>query len=515
MWGCKIIGDSQESDVIDMPIHEEGTKLDPCILVIFGATGDLARRKLFPALYNLYRQQQLPGRFAVIGLGRKLSDESEFRDRVCHSVREFSRKVEDGACGEFLEYFKYQRFEIEDPKAYAGLKQLLEETDRALGTGGNFIFYLAVAPEQFAQIVERLSHERLAEAEIGWRRIVIEKPFGKDLESARQLNRRITRVFNEDEIYRIDHYLGKEMIQNIMIIRFANSLFEPLWNNRYIDNVQISVTEADGVGARGRYYEGAGAVRDMVQNHLMQLLTLTAMEAPVDLTTRSIRDEKVKVIRSLRRFSPDMAREFIVRGQYGPGSIDGRRVKGYREEEGVSSDSMTETFLAAKLFIDNFRWSGVPFYLRTGKRLPRSAASIVIEFKAPAGVLYFEKYGELLPNVLVIKIQPEEGVYLRFNAKELGMRDRIIPVKMDYCQNCIYPENSPEAYERLIRDVISGDSALFTRWDEVENAWAFTETITDAWKGQEVSFPNYAAGTWGPKEAEDLLRRDGKEWWSS
>ncbi len=489
--------------------------LEPCLLVIFGATGDLARRKLFPALFNLHREGQLPQGFAVIGLGRRVENEGLFRELVLASVRQFSRvtDVDKETFDEFLDLFRYRRFDIGEAGSFAGLGVAITEIEARRHTQGNRIFYLAVAPENFAPIVEQLARHGIARGSRGWRRIVIEKPFGRDRASAEQLNRRITDVFPEKDVYRIDHYLGKEMLQNIMVIRFANSLFEPVWNNRFVDNVQISVTETDGVGTRGRYYERAGALRDMLQNHLMQLLSLTAMEPPVELDNRSVRDEKVKVIRAVGWGSRESAKQYVVRGQYGPGVVKGETVVGYRAEENVPPDSETETFVSVTLFINNFRWAGVPFYLRTGKRLARRSAEIVVQFKTLPGLLYAQTFGALEPNVLAVKVQPEEGVFLQFNAKEPGTRGQVVPVKMDYCQNCLYPDNTPEAYERLIRDVILGDATLFTRWDELESAWALVDAIAEAWKEKETRFPNYEAGTWGPREADELLRRDGRQWW--
>ena len=495
-------------------------RLDPCILVIFGATGDLARRKLFPALYNLYLEGRLPERFGVVGIGRRLASEAAFRDEVCRAVKEFSRKVKIGVCGDFLESFYYQQFDLGEAAGFLRLKEFLANMDRIRETRGNRIFYLAVAPEHFGPIVDQLAASRMVAEGGGWLRIAIEKPFGHDLASARELNQRLARVFAEEEIYRIDHYLGKEMIQNLMVIRFANSLFEPLWNNRHIDNIQISINESQGVGTRGRYYEQAGALRDMFPNHLMQLVALVAMEPPVDLRTKSIRDEKVKVIRALQGLTQDAVARDVVRGQYTGGNVDGEAVRGYREEEGVSASSRTETFVAMRLFINNFRWAGVPFYLRTGKRMPERSAAVVIQFRALPGTLYFKEFGALEPNLLVLKIQPEEGVFLQFNAKELGPGGRIVPVKMNYCQNCDYPEDSPEAYERLFFDLIRGDQSIFPRWDEIEQTWAFVQPVLDAWTAAreatgegEVALPIYPAGTWGPREACDLLEREGRNWW--
>jgi glucose-6-phosphate 1-dehydrogenase len=345
-----------------------------------------------------------------------------------------------------------------------------------------------------------------------WRRVVIEKPFGRDLKSAQFLNQAITGVFSEKDTYRIDHYLGKEMLQNIMVIRFANALFEPVWNNRFIDNIQISSSETVGVENRGDYYEKSGVLRDMVQNHMLQLLTLTAMEPPVNLETESIRDEKVKVLRSLQYLTPELVRENGVRGQYGPGRIQNKEVPGYREEKRVDPKSFTETFIAMKAQVENFRWSGVPFYIRSGKRMPAKSTEVVVQFKQVPEILFFKEYGIMEPNFLVIKVQPQEGVFLSFNAKKPGTSMNIVPVQMDFCQNCLLEHDSPEAYERLLYDVMRGESTLFTRWDEVEYSWRYVDSIAEAWENEKTDFPNYAAGTWGPQKAEELIERDNKKW---
>lgn len=392
------------------------------------------------------------------------------------------------------------------------------EIEGKYGTLGNRIYYLAVAPEYFQIIVENLRLHGLAAQDNSWQRVVIEKPFGRDLVSARTLNRSITSVFGEENIYRIDHYLGKEMIQNIMVLRFANSIFEPIWNNRYIDHVQISATETVGVETRVGYYEKAGALRDMLQNHLLQALTLTAMEPPTSLDTQSVRDEKVKVLRSLSTYTPESVKYNVIRGQYGPSepgfsAKSGRHLRGYRQEEGIAPSSQVETFVALKTEINNFRWAGVPFYIRTGKRLAEKSAQIVVQFKQLPQVLYRQEYPGLDPNVLIIRIQPKEGVVFQFNAKKPGVEQGITPVGMDFCQNCDYESNSPEAYEKLLLDIIRGDSTLFTRWDEVEYSWRFVDHISEAWKQETPDFPNYSAGSWGPVEAEELLARDGRRWW--
>jgi len=487
-----------------------------CIFVIFGATGDLAQRKLFPAVYNLYLDGTLPEEFAVVAIGRRGKTTEELRKELAGYIRDFSRQgmTDPEKWDRFLRFIYYWKLDFTDHRGYHDLKVYLDSLDRVHGTAGNRIFYLAVAPEYFLPIAHHLYLARMVSNRRNWQRVVIEKPFGSDLPSARSLNEGLTQVFEEQNIYRIDHYLGKEMMQNLMVIRFANSLFEPIWNSKYIDHVQINSSETLGVMNRGNYYDKSGALRDMVQNHMLQLLTLTAMEPPYSLDPEAIRDEKVKVLRTLELLKPDQVRQQVVRGQYGRGFIDGQAVVGYREEDKVSPQSDTETFIAMKAEINNFRWAGVPFYIRTGKRLARKSTEIIIQFSKLPGVLYFKEFGPMAPNLLVIRVQPEEGVMLHFNAKRPGSRSEIIPVKMDFCQNCDVEVTTPEAYERLLDDVMRGDSTLFTRWDEVEASWRFVDSISAAWAEEKPAFPNYDPGTWGPREADELLQQDGRIWWN-
>lgn len=475
-------------------------------MVIFGGTGDLTYRKLMPALYNLKYEGMLPGSFLVVSVGRRDKTDEEYRNEVFESIKKYSRlKINFDVWNKLRERIYYKKFDFTDDSGYINLNIFLKNMDIKYNTNGNRIYYLAVPPEYFSVIVEKIRIHCLTENSYSWKRVVIEKPFGRDLESAQYLNKKITDLFTEKNTYRIDHYLGKEMLQNIMVIRFANVFFEPVWNNKYIDNIQISSSETIGVENRGGYYEKAGALRDMVQNHMLQLLTLTAMEPPINLNTESVRDEKVKVLKSLEIFTPEIVRKNVVRGQY----------VGYRQEDRVSPVSNTETFIALKVHIENFRWAGVPFYIRTGKKMPEKSTAIIIQFKPLPGILYFKEYGNLNPDLLVIKIQPEEGVHLQFNAKIPGTGDVVIePVQMDFCQNCEIGSNSPEAYERLIYDVMRGDSTLFTRWDEVEYSWKFIDKIAEVWKNEIPDFPNYDPGTWGPKEADELLIRDSRRWWN-
>ncbi|HHT27677.1 MAG TPA: glucose-6-phosphate dehydrogenase [Firmicutes bacterium] len=487
--------------------------LPPCVFVIFGATGDLARRKLFPALYNLYAEGILPSRFAVVGVGRRLADQEAFLADVWAAIERFSRKINPELRESFLALIHYHRFDLADKTGFAQLAADLRRIDNERGTSGNRVYCLSVGPDQFEIVIDQLKEHRLVSNNDGaWQRVMVEKPFGRDLTTATNLNAKITGVFPEHSIFRIDHYLGKEMLQNLVAIRFANALFEPLWNSRYIDNVQLSVAESEGVGTRARYYESAGALRDVVQNHLLQMLTLVAMEPPVDLSSEAIRDEKVKVLRSLQPMTPAEIRRNTVRGQYGAGKIMGEAVPAYRDELNVAPQSTVETYAALRLEVPNFRWAGVPFYLRTGKRMPFRSAEIVIEFKSLPGVLYFRQQPPIAPNLLVIKVQPEEGVAIQFNTQGMGNNKGIIPVQMDFCQNCRFPSQSPEAYERLIADAILGDPTLFTRWDEVAHQWRYIDQIAAAWAENGAELPLYSAGSWGPEEADQLLRREGRRW---
>jgi glucose-6-phosphate 1-dehydrogenase len=487
--------------------------LPPCVFVIFGATGDLARRKLFPALYNLYAEGRLPRCFAVVGVGRRLPNQAEFLADVWSAIEQFSRKINHKLKDGFLSLIHYHRFDLADRAGFGQLAADLRQIDQERGTAGNRVFCLSVGPDQFEIVIDQLEEHHLVDKSgASWQRVMVEKPFGRDLATATRLNEQITGVFPEKSIFRIDHYLGKEMLQNLVAIRFANALFEPLWNSRYIDNVQLSVSEIEGVGTRARYYENAGALRDVVQNHLLQMLTLVAMEPPVDLSSEAIRDEKVKVLRSLQPMKPADIRRNSVRGQYIAGEVKGEEVPAYRDEPNVAPDSTVETYAALRLEVTNFRWAGVPFYLRTGKRLPFRSAEIVIEFKSLPGVLYFGQQPTIAPNLLVIKVQPEEGVAIQFNTQGMGSDKGIIPVQMDFCQNCQFPTKSPEAYERLIADAILGDPTLFTRWDEVAYQWRYIDQIASAWAEAGADLPQYAAGTWGPQAADRLLQREGRRW---
>lgn len=487
-----------------------------CTVVIFGATGDLTMRKLVPALYNIAADGEMPPGTSVVGFARREKTDEQFRTEQGETTRKYSRQtVRDEIWDRFSESLHYHTSEFHDADGYKRLVELLDKIDKDRGAGGNRLFYLAVAPDQFEPILKNLKAVGLNKGRNGgWARVIVEKPFGTDLQSARELNRVVRNAFSEEQTYRIDHFLGKETAQNILVLRFANAIFEPLWNARYVDHVQITAAETLGVENRAGYYEGAGALRDMVQNHLLQLLCLVAMEPPTDLGADSIRDEKVKVVRSLRHFAEDDVAANVIRGQYSAGAISGKEAPAYRAEKNVNPESQTETYVALRLHIDNWRWGSVPFYVRVGKRLPKSGTEISVHFKKAPSVLFNKESPALDQNVLVIRIQPDEGISLRMQAKVPGTSFRIEPVKMDFHYGTSFGKASPEAYERLLLDAMSGDATLFARRDEVEEAWAFIDTIENAWTAKENPPPLffYPAGSWGPEEADDLIAREGRTW---
>lgn len=489
---------------------------EACTVVIFGATGDLTHRKLIPALYNIAADGELPPAVTVVGMARREKSDDEFRSELGEATRKHSRQsVRDELWDGFAGSIFYHTSNFTDAEGYQKLGERLAEIERNRSTGGNRLFYLAVAPDQFEPILQHLKAAGLNRSPNGgWTRAIVEKPFGTDLASARELNRIVSEAFPERDTYRIDHFLGKETAQNILVLRFANAIFEPLWDTRYIDHVQITAAETLGVEGRAGYYEGAGALRDMVQNHLLQLLCLVGMEAPTDLGADSVRDEKVKVVRSLRRFSHEDVAINVVRGQYAEGAISGKTVAGYRAEKNVKPDSQTETFVALRLLVDNWRWADVPIYVRVGKRLPKSGTEISVHFKNAPAVLFNKEAQPLGHNVLVIRIQPDEGISLRMQAKMPGTSFRIEPVKMDFHYGTSFGKASPEAYERLLLDAMSGDATLFARRDEVEQAWAFIDAIEEAWAATENApqLFEYPAGSWGPEQADDLIARDGRTW---
>ncbi len=489
-----------------------------CTLVIFGATGDLTRRKLVPGLYSLAHQGLLPQNFAVVGFARRDKTHEIFRDEMRQAIEQFARHPFDAALWEaFASGLYYHRSTFDDALGYVRLREFLHEVGERHNTLNHTIYYLATPPEAYSDIVHHLNAAGLAQrqdAPAPWPRIVVEKPFGQDLDSACALNQHFRSAFAEGQIYRIDHYLGKETVQNIMVLRFANGIFEPLWNQKYVDHVQITVSETLGVEDRGGYYDTTGALRDMMQNHLLQLLALTGMEPPGSLRADAIRNEKMKVLETVRPLRGEAIARNVVRAQYGPGVIDGQKVVGYREEPRVKPDSTTETFVAMKLWLDNWRWAGVPFYLRTGKRMARRISEIAIQFKQVPQILFrATEQSDIEPNVLVLRIQPDEGASLTLVSKAPGLHVHLQPVQMDFNYGTSFGASSPEAYERLLRDVMVGDQTLFMRGDEVEAAWSLITPILGYWESHKVSkIPTYAAGSWGPREADALLLPDGHLW---
>ncbi len=510
------------SQISAHPLEEPGVStrfIEPCILVIFGATGDLTARKLLPAIYNLAREGQLPVQFACVGFARRQKTSEQFREEMKEAVTSFSRvkPIDQELWKNFSANLYYHCSEFHEEEGYERLKAFLETLDAKIGTKGNRVFYFSTQPSFFPILCEKMHTAGLiydiAKTKDKWSRIIIEKPFGHDLASAKALQQELLRYLNEEQIYRIDHYLGKETVQNILIFRFANSLFESVWNNRYIDHVQITVAEDIGIGTRGAFWEEAGMLRDIVQNHMMQLLSLVAMEPPVSLAADSIHDEKVKVLESIRPFEKEDFEKSCIRGQYGPGYINGEAVLGYRSEKNVSPASNVETYAALRLFIDNWRWSGVPFYLRGGKRLPKRATEIAVVFKDPPGVLFQQHNRRNEPNVLSLRIQPDEGAGLKINCKVPGPSSPIQAVKMDLRYGLFFGKSSPEAYERLIQDCVLGDNTLFVRQDEVFNSWRFLTPLIYHWlENKQQDFPNYASGTWGPKSADEMIGRDQRKW---
>ena len=491
---------------------------DPCAVVLFGATGDLTHRKLMPALYKLAQGGNLPSEYAIVGFARRDWTDDDLR-------AEFEKTLAKEAGDEFKEvwpqfasHIAFSPGTFDDPASYAKLKETLEKLDKTHGTRGNRVFYLAVSPEFFPTIIAHLGQAGLIyprHQDSPWSRVVIEKPFGHDLDSAHALNLEVADVLDERQVYRIDHYLGKETVQNILAFRFGNSIFEPIWDRRNVHSVQLTVAEEVGMaGGRGSYYDTAGTIRDMVQNHMMQLLCFVAMEPPVDLSADGVRNEKLKVLQALPHWEPKDVYKNVIRAQYTAGSMHGEDVPGYLEEKGVKPNSTTDTYLAIRLELNNWRWAGVPFYLRTGKRLPKRATEIAIQFRRPPTELFDpESDGHVGANQLVLRIQPNEGISLAFEAKIPGSRRRLQEVRMDFRYGTAFASPPPEAYERLLLDVMLGDPTLFTRTDEVESAWRFITQILDAWEKPDAPAPvTYQAGTWGPAEADELIGRDGFRW---
>lgn len=492
---------------------------EPCVLVIFGATGDLTARRLFPALYNLAREGLLPSHFACVGFARREKSNATFREEMLDAVNKHSRvkPVDPNIWQPFSEQIFYQRSEFDRDAGYEELNQTLKYLDRQFGTRGNRVYYLSTQPSFFSPVISHLSNHALiykagSEGD-KWSRVIIEKPFGHDLPSALALQSEISQFLDESQIYRIDHWLGKETVQNLLTFRFSNPIFESIWNNNHIDHVQITVSEELGIGTRGRFFEEAGMLRDIVQNHMMQLLSLVAMEPPMNFKANTIRDEKVKVMQCIRALGEEDFDKHTIRGQYGPGYIQGKTVPGYREEENVAKDSSVETYAALELFVDNWRWAGVPFYLRAGKRLPKRATEIAIVFKDVPRFLFQAQYNKIDANILVIRIQPDEGISLKINCKVPGLSSTVQPVKMDFRYTSYFGATPPEAYERLICDCMAGDSTLFARADEVLASWKLFDPLIKYWESEHANnFPNYPAGTWGPQEGELLLGKNGRRW---
>ena len=507
---------SQRVDIT--PAQETLPPVEPCTLVIFGGSGDLARRRLIPALYNLLLDGLMPSNYIVLGLGRTAMSDEEFRAAVRDGVVKHSRQalIEDTWTA-FSRHVFYLAGENDDAQTYQRLKARAEDLERTFQLPGNRIFYLSIPPSSFTSVCEGLSNSGLADTQAApspYARIIVEKPVGRDLATAQAINVVTGRVFDESQIFRIDHYLGKETVQNLMVVRFANSIFEPIWNHKYIDHVQITVSEAEGVGTRASYYEEAGALRDMVQNHLLQLLCLVAMEPPYSLDPDVVRNAKMEVLRCLRPITAKDVEKFTVRAQYTEGTAHGRPVPGYRREKGVTPTSVTETYVALKCFVENWRWSGVPFYLRTGKALPLRASEVAVQFKEIPQILFnANAQAPQAPNVLTLRIQPEEGLSLRIVSRVPGTRAQTHPVEMNFKYGEVFGRPSPEAYERLLLDVMAGDASRFMRRDAVEASWAWITQILDAWErlGQRW-LPEYQAGTWGPVEADRLIQNDGRVW---
>jgi glucose-6-phosphate 1-dehydrogenase len=489
---------------------EAERRAPPCVLVVFGASGDLTSRKLMPALAELAMNRQLPSAFSVIGVARTEMSDDDFRQRMREAAPDTNPAWESLVAG-----FRYVAGDYGEHETFDRLKQVIDDVDQERGIGGNRVYYLATVPTVFAEVAAELGDHGMARPEVddAFVRIVIEKPFGHDLESALKLDAALHDVFDEEQIYRIDHYLGKETVQNVLALRFANSIFEPTWNRRYIDSVQITVAESLGVGHRGGFYEQAGAMRDIVQNHVLQVLALTLMEPPASIDAQGIRDEKVKALRAVDIFTPEEVQTEVVRGQYADGWVEGEHVPGYRDEEDVAHDSATETYLAMRLHVDNWRWAGVPIYIRTGKRLPKRVTEVAIVFQGVPHLPFKAADSRgLQPNALVLRIQPDEGISLRFGAKVPGQAFKVRSVAMDFSYGAAFLEEAPDAYERLLLDAMVGDPTLFIRTDEVEQAWRIVDPILKAWATDEAPLAFYPAGTWGPKEADQLIERDGRQW---
>lgn len=506
------------------PFHDSlrfERRIPPCSVLIFGANGDLTMRKLLPALYRLAYERKLPPGFSIVGNSRTAMSHEQFREKMRVSVEKFIENSPfDAALWEdFARGLFYVPGDLGDPKCYAALKEQLDEIERERGTGGNVLFYLSTQPSFYAGVVEQIGAAGMAvHGGGGWRRVVIEKPFGQDLASADELNRRISAVMAEKDVYRIDHYLGKETVQNVLAFRFGNSIFEPLWNRQYISHVQVTAAESIGVEGRGAYYQEAGALRDMIQNHLLQVMATVAMEAPPYFDSDAVRDERAKLLRSIRILKPEEVDSHAVKGQYGPARIGNENVLGFRQEPGVDPEAQTDTYAAVTFFVDNWRWAGVPFYVRTGKRMPKRVTDIAIRFEAAPLSLFNTSPGAedsplAAPNLLILRIQPDEGISLRFQSKDpAGGGMKLRPVSMDFNYGSSFGTRTPSAYETLLLDALAGDSTLYTRQDMVEASWRAVEPILVRWQERRFDFPNYEAGSWGPRESDEMLERRGHQW---
>ena len=501
-----------EAHPLQDPLRFE-RRVPPCAVVIFGANGDLTKRKLLPALYRLAYERRLTQSFAMIGNSRTPMSDDDFRAKMLESVKQFleDSPFDENLWAEFSKRLFYLSGDVSSPDLYAALNKKLQEVDETFQTAGNVLFYLSTQPSHYEPVVEQLGAAKLNTGK-GWRRLVVEKPFGHDLSSAGALNANIQKVFPESEVYRIDHYLGKETVQNILAFRFGNGIFEPVWNRRYINHVQITAAESIGVEGRGAYYQEAGALRDMIQNHLLQVMSTIAMEPPAHYESNSVRDERAKLLRAIRIPKPHEVPMYAVAGQYGPARIGGQDMLGFRQEPGVDPRAHTDTYAALTFHVDNWRWSGVPFYVRSGKRLPKRVTDIAIFFNQPPVSVFGSDGVPLRPNMLVVRIQPEEGISLRFLSKHPGGGMTLRPVSMDFNYGSSFGTRTPTAYETLLVDAISGDATLYTRQDMVEASWKVVQPVMDNWSQREFDFPNYASGTWGPQESDEMLARNGHVW---
>jgi glucose-6-phosphate 1-dehydrogenase len=494
-----------------------GTTAEPCSVILFGASGDLAKRKVIPAMYDLAQHNSLGERYGIIGFARTPMTDESFRATIGEAAKTISEvgPIDPAKWDAFSSNLYYSAGEYGDPNSYAQLAKRLAEIDKEKNLGGNRLFYLSTPPEVYPDIVEQLGRAGLAKPSNpnSWVRIIIEKPFGRDLASARELNKIVLNVFEEKQVYRIDHYLGKDTVQNLLVLRFGNGIFEPLWNRNYVDHVQITAAETLGVERRGGFYETAGALRDMIQSHVLQLTSLVAVEPPASFDATAVRNEKLKVLQSIRPYNLEMVAQSVVRGQYAPGSVDGKKLAGYRDEPGVNSNSRTETFVAMKVLIDNWRWAGVPFYLRTGKRLAKRTTEIMIQFRCAPHLVFRDR--DIEPNRLVLNIQPDEGISVSFGAKRPGTEMSIGNVTMNFSYREAFGGASRSAYATLLNDCLRGDPTLFDRGDSVEAAWSLVDPILDVWSAaRTATVPMYPAGTWGPKESDQLLERDDRQWYN-